>query len=391
MVENRGLDFLDYLVIITKWKKFLILLSISVLVVSYLSIYFFVDEQYDSRALIVAAEDEQAGMVSSLLKSISDLPVSIPGISKGINTDIFTTIIYSRSNLEKIINKFGLYDEYGLETMEETIAALTDNIEAAETKEGAYEIIVRASSAQKSADMVNYITDLLNETMIELNIAKSRDNRIFLEKRYAEIKENLQSAEDSLVLYQDKTGILMAEEQAQFSFEAYSKLEAELAAKQVELAVLEKIYGPNYPQTTTARIAYNEYQKKLDDIKSGKDKAGLILAMNKLPEKSMAYLRHYRNVEIYSKMLEFMIPLYEQSRFQEQKDIPVIQIIDPGVPAEKKSYPPRILFTLLFTTIILLIVLFIIITREIITTSDNPRVRFLRENLLSMKFKSSNS
>lgn len=385
MVEKRGLDFLDYLVIITKWKKFLIALSICVLLFSYLGIYFFVDEQYDSKALIVAAEDEQAGMISSLMKSISDLPVSIPGISKGASTDIFTTLIYSRSNLEKIITKFGLFEEYGQDTMEETIEQLSDNIEADETKEGAYEIVVRASSPQKSADIVNYIVDELNTTMLELNVAKSKDNRIFLEKRYFEIKENLRLAEDSLVFYQDESGILLAEDQAKASIDVYSKLEAELAVKQVELAVLQKLYGSEYPQTVSANIAYQEYKDKLENIKSGKDKVGLILSLNKLPEKSMTYLRHFRDVEIYSKMLEFMIPLYEQSRFQEQKDIPVIQIIDRGVPAEKKAYPPRALFSLLFTSIIVFGFLFIIITREILNNSDNPKVEFIIQNIFIRK------
>ncbi|MFC2082238.1 GumC family protein [Bacteroidota bacterium] len=381
MGEKRGFDFLDYLVILTKWKKFLIILSFAVMVVSYLSIYFFIDEQFDSRALIVAAEDEQAGMISSLMKSFSDLPVSIPGISPTSDTDLFTTIIYSRSNLEKVINKFGLFDEYGHDTMAETVEELEDKIEADETKEGAYEIIVRASSPQKSADMVNYIIENLNETVLELEVQKSKDNRIFLEERYFEIRKNLKAAEDSLVIYQDESGILHAEDQAKASIDIYSKLEAELAVKEVELAVLKRIYGKDYPQTVSTQIAYNEYKEKLEKIKAGKDTVGLILSLNKLPERTMVYLRHFRDVEIYSKMLEFMIPLYEQSRFQEQKDIPVIQVIDKGVPAEKKDYPPRILFSLLFTFIIMSIVLFIIITREVINNSENPKVKYIMRNL----------
>jgi len=191
MIENRNFDILDYILLIVKRKKLFIFLTISSLILSYLSIYFLIPAEFDSRSLIVISESDQTGGLASLMKSFSNLPVSIPGLKTGSDLDVFTTIIYSRTNLEKVINKFGLFKEYGYNTMEETVKELASNIKADETKEGAYEIIVRNRSPQKAAEMVNYIVELLNQTMVDLNISKSRDNRIFLEKRYDDIKEKM--------------------------------------------------------------------------------------------------------------------------------------------------------------------------------------------------------
>ncbi len=75
------------------------------IVVVYLSIFFLIDERYDSSALIIPAENTDVSGISSLVKSFSKLPVSIPGLSGSeTTTDIFTTIIYSRTSIVDLIN-----------------------------------------------------------------------------------------------------------------------------------------------------------------------------------------------------------------------------------------------------------------------------------------------
>jgi tyrosine-protein kinase Etk/Wzc len=381
MAENRNFDILDYVLLIVKRKKSFFFVAIIGFGLSYLSIYLFIPAQYDSKSLIVMSESDQSGGLASLMKSFSSLPVSIPGLKSGTNTDIFTTIIYSRSNLEKVISKFGLFKEYGYDTMEETVKELSGIIQADETKEGAYAIVVRDKSPQKAADMVNYIVDLLNQSMIELNISKSRDNRIFLEKRYDDIKEKIKSAEDSLVYYQKKSGIFSAEDQAKTSFEAYAKLEAELTSKQIQSEILGKLYGESSPIVQASEISVKEYERKLNNIKNGKEKSNVILALKNLPQSAMSYLRLYRDVEIYNKMLTFIIPLYEQARFEEQKNIPVLKIIDKGVLAKKKSFPPRTLLSVLFTVIVLSVTMGVFILKERVFNSTNPKITLLRTNL----------
>ncbi len=380
MAENRGLSFFDYLIIIVKWKKFLISLAVVVAIISYLGIYFLIPPQYEATAVIVPSEQDQMGGIGSLLKSFSNLPVSIPGLKKSASTDIYKTIIYSRTSMEKLIEKFGLFNEYGFDTMEETIKEARSVVFADETKENAYEVTVRASSPQKAADMSNYLVDQLNKTIIEMDVRKSKENREFLAARYDEIKNNLKLSEDSLTLYQQKTGILMAEDQTKASIEAYTKLEADLAAKQTELSIVQKLYGQDSPQAYNTKISVTEYENKLNKIKAGTDGNDLFLALKNLPLKGMNYLRRYRDVKINQAMLEFIIPLYEQARFEEQKNIPFLQIIDHAKAPEKKAYPKRGMITVLITSIVLIFALLLIIASNIITSSENPKMKELRRS-----------
>ncbi|BDQ04190.1 Wzz/FepE/Etk N-terminal domain-containing protein [Ignavibacterium sp.] len=377
--QKLSFDLLDYLLVILKWKKVLIIISIIVLVLSYISIYLFIPPEYDSTSLIIPSQQEQFGGISSFLKNIGNLPIGLGGFSKNDVIDKYKTIIYSRTTLDKIIAEFNLLSDYNLESLENARKVLKDKIKADETPENAFSIKVRAYDPEKSAQINNFIIDELNSKIIELNIQKAKDNRIFLEERYGEIKNNLKQAEDSLNSFQKKFGIFEAEEQTKKTVEEFAKMEAELANKKIELKILEKIYGENAPQVLAHSISVDEFQKSYEKFKSGKEKSQLLLSLKSIPDKSLEYFRLYRNVKIYTAILEFIIPLYEQAKFEEQKEMPVLQVIDKAIPPEKKAYPPRILFSILITLSSVLLVFFILVFKELLKNSTNPKILELKK------------
>ena len=209
MAEYRGFDLLDYFVLIVKWKRVLLVQFLVTVSAAYLLIYFLLPPQYDSMATIVAVEDQNLNPISSITKSMGNLPFASLGLgqfSASEKYDLFNTIILSRTNLEKVIRKFDLMEDYGSESLEKSVKALKANINLDVTTEMAYEIEVRASSPEKSVEMTNFLLDEVNSSVIDLNVRKSKENREFLERRYKEISANLAAAEDSLMLFQKKSG-----------------------------------------------------------------------------------------------------------------------------------------------------------------------------------------
>jgi len=244
MVEDRSLQFIDYLLFIFKRKAFLFILACIVMVASYSMIYFFVDEEYEAVATIIPSESKSLAGMSSLFKSISSLPFGLGSGGSQSEMDLYTAFVYSRSSLEKVIKKFDLQMEYGVDSsMEKAVKTLRSKVNVNDEDKVSYTIAVRASTPQKAADMTNYIVSILNESVIDLNVKKSRENRLFLEERYSEIKSSLRLAEDSLLIFQKNTGVFEAEQQVKASIEAFANLDAELARKQTELEVIQKISG----------------------------------------------------------------------------------------------------------------------------------------------------
>ncbi|MGE5458682.1 MAG: Wzz/FepE/Etk N-terminal domain-containing protein, partial [Methanococcaceae archaeon] len=341
MAESKNFDILDFFVLLLRRKRFLAALVILTFVLSYTAVYYLIPAEYDSTALIVPAADTQMGGISSIVKNLKDIPLGLGGSSKSGETDMLVTIINSRSTLEKLINKYNLKKDYNTASLEEALKILNKKISTEVTEEKAFKITVRTFSPRKSADIVNDLLKILNESVITLNVAKSKNNREFLEKRYDEIKRNLKSAEDSLQLYQVKSGLLEAKEQSKLIMSAYTKLEGDVMVKQLEYSIMEKLQSKDAPQLNNLRVQLDQYKQEFNKFKQQGGGDQVLLPVSSLPEKTKNYVRYLRNVEVYNTILEFVVPLYEQAKFEEQKDIPVLQVIDYGAIPEKKAAPPR--------------------------------------------------
>jgi len=388
--EDKKIDLLDYLVILIKWKKFLILLLLPTMIVTYLAIYFLIEEQFDAEALIIPAEDSSMGGIASL---IGNLDVNLPfdlGASSSPEMGLYTTIIYSRSNLQKVIDKFDLYQVYELtsETKDykkKAVEKLEDNISASETEFGAFSLEVRSNSPDLAANIANFIIDELNRTLIRIRTEKSRNNRIFLQDRIVEIRENLRDSEDSLIVYQSVSGIVQPEEQFKGIIEAYTTIESELIAKKIQRSILENIKGEQSIDVTNMQFEIEEIERKLGEMKKHGEPSGIIPSLETLPEKAINYFRIFREVEINSAILAFIIPIFEQSKIEEKKDIPTLQVIDYAIPPEKKSFPPRTILTLLMTFSVFLIAFIFILIKENENLNASEKMVYVKRNLFRWK------
>lgn len=385
MKNEKTLDFTDFIILLIKWKKFLFLtLSVSAIMI-YLAIYFMVEEKYDSKAVIISSEEDVFGGLAGLF---SDLP---GGLALGMGASspemsMYTTLIFSRTMLSEIIDEFNLLTVYEVDTsavdyFEQAIERLSGNINAEENEFMAYEIEVRSTNSILSADIVNYIVKRLNEKLIELKVKKSSDNRRFLGERLSEIKMNLKNSEDSLNVYQQRTGILNAEEQIKGLLTVYSELETQFITKELELSVMKKIFATDSPELKNIELHVSELGNKISELKHSGSKDKLLLPYNNLSNEALEYYRLMREIEINNRMLQFFLPLYEQARLEEQKHIPLLRVIDYGIPAPKKSYPPRTIFTIIILVGIFSILMLYIFFTENKKLHDSERIKYIKENL----------
>ncbi len=219
MSDNKNFGFLDLLVILVKWKKFFIGLFIISMILCYLAIYFFVQEKYESSALILPSQQENTSGISGFLSNLKGLPIDLGGMGTGTDVDLYNSVVYSRTLLDKVIKKFDLVNVYKMDTSavdykEQTLKELKSNINADLNNDGVtYSISVSAPTPELAAEMTNYIVSLLNKEILDLKIQKSKDNRIFLENRVQEVKDSLAKAENLMKRFQERTGMFEAENQ----------------------------------------------------------------------------------------------------------------------------------------------------------------------------------
>jgi len=215
-------------------------------------------------------------------------------------------------------------------SMEKTIKELDGNVAFEEQTDDNITIEVYDKDPIRAANMANYFVDVLNEVSTRLGTQEVRSNREFIESRVSETQDSLRQTEEALREYQEHSGMIITPDQTT-SADAMASLYASKAKMEVEVAIMEHNVIADNPTLVQKKLELLELNKKISTI----------------PQIGLKSFRLYRDVAIQQKILEFLIPIYEQARIEEQKDLPVLLVLDKAVPAERKSKPQRVLIIVL--------------------------------------------
>ena len=376
----------DNILLLWKRRKFITKNVIWVGLASVI-ISLFLPQWYASQAVILSSG---AGRFS-LISAFADLPLNEFGFSP-VNEDItsFISILDSRSMKEQMVEKFNLIERYGSRDVEYAMKELEGNTELRVTDEGALAITLMDREPEVSQQMVQAMLSQLDLINRRLSREQGKYNRQFIEERLKQTKIDIMKAEEELKLFQQQTGVvdILAQVTAQLEaygqlysqkvaahggvysqeLQAYTELYAQRAGTEIQLSVAKStlsqnnptirqltilLKGQNHQLETLAEQLDSELGVMLQDVDERLGSVGfndgaapIWITLSDFPALAMQSARLIREVEVQSKLLEILIPQYEQARMEESKNIPTLQVIDePKVPLNKVK-PKRIFIVL---------------------------------------------
>lgn len=353
---NESIIVINFIKIFLRYKWQILISTIIVGIITTLIMFFVVDPIYQSTAT-VKITTKPSGLSSlfseGIMPDFSDIG-NLGGGSSSKELALYEEILTSRKAIEETIIKFKLNDEWEFKYMQDAVRHFRgDVLEIKKNKlSGIMEIGVFDKNQQRAKEIAEFIIDQLNKINTEMNVLNAKNNREFVEQRYQIIKEDLKKAEDSLKQYQEKFGLL-PDVQVRAVIQSEAQMEAEVKSEEIKLDLLKKILSPNENEVRMQEEKINLIKKKLDDIKYSNSDDQFLSLKNK-PEIVMNFMRLQRNVEIQNKILIFILPIYEQAKIEEKKEMPSVIVLDqPNFP-EKKAKPKRIVFIILamFSTLI---------------------------------------
>lgn len=330
-----------------RWKK-LIIINFLIITGTVVIISLFLPKWYKATASVLPSQDDDMlsnlGGGSLLMKSLGALPFSKLGGKKSFD---YMAILNSRSAMELVVQQFDLLHEYNIKngSMENAVKELRSNVEYTLKDDGSILIDVFDKDSHRAANMANYFVDVLNQISVSLNGQHNKSNREFIGKRVEDTKSELRNAEDNLKSFQEKNSSIVIPTQAENAIKAIAELYANKAKYEVAIAVMERSMGNNSPELKQMRIELEELDKKLAQV----------------PKIGLDYIRAYRDVVVQQKIFEYLVPLYEQARIEEQKDLPVVLVLDRAIAPEKAEKPSKRLLAF-FGAFISLLVSFLMIT-----------------------------
>lgn len=407
-MQGQKAGFIDYLYLIVKWRKFIIVNFFVVAIITAI-ITLVVPKKYTAKTTILPPSDDDQGF--GLSQFINELPMGSFGMS-GISEESYVVmaILNSRTVMESIINKFDLMKEFDAENMELAVAQLRNYVRIEINEDGTISLFASANTGWLSGeeeedrarnlatDMANSFINELDKLNIELKTEKARNKRLYIEKRYHENLVDLKKAEEELRAFQEKYGVIALPEQTEAAIQAATELTAQVYIKEVEVDVLSKYMSSSHGELLRAKSELDALKMKLDEMKSGfnsrdqsekaRNSEDLFIPFDDLPELGVQYYRLYREITLQEKLLEFLLPQYEQAKIQESRDTPTIQVLDKAVPPILRSSPKRGLTVIAMGIASIIVSMLIVFTIEYLQRLRHTNVeRYDKLEELSLELK----
>jgi capsule polysaccharide export protein KpsE/RkpR len=339
-----------------------------------LVIAFVIPKRYKSVASIMPPDQHSSGaMMLAALASHSGSLGGLSSLAGGLlggqtTTALYVNLLHSSTVSGHLIDRFNLQHVYRKRYRIDTAKHLAHRTTITEDKKsGVITIAVEDENPLRARDLAQGYLDELNKLVTRTNTSSAHRERIFIERRLNSVKSDLEHAQLELSEFSSRTSTVDIKEQTRAMVDAGARVQGELLVAQSGFQALRQIYGDGNVRVreTEARIA--SLQRELEKMtgssaplipeetgegsaaSDANGKGELYPPLRQLPRLAVPYADLYRQVKVQEAVYELLTQQYELARIEEAKNIPVVSVIDPpGVP-EKKSFPHRLLITLVLT------------------------------------------
>ena len=349
--DIRNTSLIKYIQVILFYKKLIIISTLSIGIILTFLLFFVIKPVFLSTSTLKSVSKSGLGLSGLIsggsLPDIGGLDELSGGGSGAKELALYEQILSSRRCLEELIVKYNLMDQYDYKYMQDAIKDFRENLLfiSKNIKSSTIVIGVYDYSPEKSKEMTEFLITQLNKINIEMSVQNAKNNRMFIENRYNLVRNDLRNAEDSLKRFQDVYG-LAPDLVAKATTQASITIEAEIKSEEVKLELLKKLLTSDQSEIKTQELKIATLKKQLDEIKNSEDPRET-LKLKGSPQTIMDYFRLTRSVEIQNKLLVFLLPIYEQAKIEEVKEMPSVSVLDPPDIPEKKIKPKRLTILLI--------------------------------------------
>lgn len=366
-----------------------------------LGISFVIPKQYESSTSIMPPD--QQGASSMLLAAITSRTGGLGGLASGLlghmsTTALFIELLRSGTVAAQLTQRFHLQQVYHTRYIADTAKRLAHRTKIVDDKKsGIITITVRDSDPVRARDMAQAYLDELNNLVMRTNTSTAHQERVFIERRLQSVRADLEKSQLDLSDFSSKNSTVDIKEQARAMVDATARVQGQMLAEQSSLDSLLQLYGDSNVRVREAQAQIRTLQRELgnmngssapltaqnEETADSKESNHAYPSLRQLPRLAVPYADLYRRVRVQETVFELLTQQDELARIEEAKDVPVVSVIDPpGIP-EKKSFPPRLLLTLLFVAFALLVTSYLLVLEaqwSHVTAAD-PR-KLLAQNVV---------
>lgn len=300
--------------------------------------------------LMAPKEGGGSGLLGGL--AASGLLQQVPGISMPSltpNRDMIVSILKSRTVGEAVAERFQLQERYRAQYPEDAVQALQGSTDVRLSREGVISVQVEDTDPQVAAALANFYVEQLDRLVSRYSIGEAGRQRVFFTEQLARAQADLDAAEEALRRFQENNRAIALQDQTRGAIEAAARLKGEIMATEVQLQVMRQFATEANPEMVALRRRIEEMRRQLAQmqygdggavVKSpGRDRRDFTVPFPKVPEVGLELARLTRDMKVQETLVTLLTQQIEQARMTEARDLPIVQVLDRAVPAERHSKP----------------------------------------------------
>ncbi len=332
------------LVVAERWRTVLMVTAACAIVA--LVVSFLLPKSYTATVVLLPPQ-QNSSMASAIASQLGNLgPVAaLAGGSLGIKSpnDMYVSMMKSERVEDSMIRDYELEREYRAKLMSDARKAFEKHASVdGAGKDGLIRITVEDRNPARAAQLANGYVQHFQELSQTLAITEASQRRLFFEKQLEQAKDNLANAEEALKQTEQTTGLIQLDSQARALIESAANLRAQVAAKEVQIQAMQTYATGENAQLVEAQQELESLRAQLAKLGGSEDSANsLIVPKGKVPEAGLEYVRKLRDVKYYETIFDILARQFEIAKLDEAKEGALVQVVDPALPPDRKSFPKR--------------------------------------------------
>lgn len=291
--------------------------------------------------------DNLVGGISSTLKDFGfkSLIGGKAGSAAGYSN---LALITSPAIYDSLIAKYDLFKVYDIpvERRDKVYDVLEDHVIVNVNDEGPISVDVYDVDPKRAASMANDIIRFTNDLSRDFNRRETEPITKFVGDRYEKVAVDQAKLAGQLREFMQRTKLYDPESQGKIVGGAVMEAQTNEAAQRSLVDVYTNALGADDPRTIQAKQLLESYQAQMRRLTSGQGETIQSLSLDNLPNSTIEYLKLRQEYETNAKVMSLLEPLYEQTKFDEIRDIPVLNILHEATPSPVKARPKRSLILL---------------------------------------------
>lgn len=348
--EDSEISLLDLLIVVAERKRVVFRVT-AVFAILAIVISLLLPKRYTAVVTLLPPQQSSSlgAAFAAQLGNLSGLAaLAGGGVSLRNPSDQFVGMLKSRTVEDAMIQRFGLMQEYKARYPSDARKKFEHRATVdGSGKDNLIRISVVDEDPNRAAELANGYVQQFRDLSQHLAITEASQRRLFFEQELEQAKTKLADAEEALMHTEQSTGVIQIDSQARALIESAAALRAQIAAREVQIQGMETYATGENAQLVQAQRELEGLRAqyaKLVGSENGTDE--LLIPKGRVPEAGMEYVRRLRDVKYNETVFEILARQFEVAKLDEAKEGAIIQVVDPAIPPDKRSFPKRTLIVI---------------------------------------------